>query len=215
MIEPQPIKSTTQLFVEGNDQRNFFEAFRDHLSLDHIQIQNFGGVGDLPGFLQAFVGTDQFEDMDEFEDVVELKDIVESIGIVRDAEESAQSAFQSVQSSLRNAGLPVPSCPRERTDDAPAVTVLILPNDNSPGMLETLLCQTFAASPLNDCIDSYFECVQTLPDINMRRPHKARAHAYIATQPQPHLSVGVAAKNGYWNFNHSAFTAVRRFLETL
>ena len=205
MIGPQPIESKIQLFVEGNDQRNLFEAFRDHLGLDHIQIQNFGGVDDLRDFLLRLAASNEFITM------------VEGIGIVRDAERSPQSAFQSVQNSLRNAGLPVPSRPREREHSdaaAPAVTVLILPHDDRLGMLETLLCQTLTGQ-MNDCIDSYFDCVQGLPDVDMRRPHKARAHAYIATQPEPNLSVGVAAKRDYWDFEHSAFTVVRRFLETL
>ena len=37
------IKSEIQLLVEGNDPRNFFEAFIRHLSLANIQIQNCGG----------------------------------------------------------------------------------------------------------------------------------------------------------------------------
>ncbi len=41
------IKSEIQLLVEGNDQRNFFEAFIEHLSRANIQVQNFGGVNDL------------------------------------------------------------------------------------------------------------------------------------------------------------------------
>ena len=44
MPRAEEIKSEIQLLVEGNDQRNFFEAFIDHLSLENIQIQNFGGV---------------------------------------------------------------------------------------------------------------------------------------------------------------------------
>ena len=45
------------------------------------------------------------------------------LGIVRDAEASAEGEFQSVQSSLRNAGLPVPDRPGERAGAAPEVNV--------------------------------------------------------------------------------------------
>lgn len=82
------IKSAIQLLVEGNDQRNFFEAFIDHLSLENIQIQNFGGVSELRDFLEGLVSSTGF------------RQIVQSLGIVRDAETFAGSAFQSVQSSL-------------------------------------------------------------------------------------------------------------------
>ena len=34
-----------QLLVEGNDQRNFFEAFAEDLGISKsVQIHNFGGV---------------------------------------------------------------------------------------------------------------------------------------------------------------------------
>lgn len=41
MPQQAAIKSAIQLLVEGNDQRNFFEAFTSHLSISNVQIQNF------------------------------------------------------------------------------------------------------------------------------------------------------------------------------
>ena len=115
MPRPAEIKSAVQLLVEGNDQRNFFEAFTSHLSITNVQIQNFGGVSELRDFLEGFVGATGF------------RETVQSLGIVRDAETSAGGAFQSVQSALSNASLPVPDSPVELTDTNPAVAVLILP----------------------------------------------------------------------------------------
>ena len=203
MPEPNTIESRIQLLVEGNDQRNFFEAFIDHLSLADIQIQNFGGVTDLRPFLSILVKRSGF------------RETVKSVGIVRDAETSAQAAFQSVQSSLRNTGLPVPTQPEERTGGSPAVTVLILPGDNRPGMLETLLNETFANTPEEACINAFFECVEDASGVSIQRPHKARAQAYLATKPEPHLSVGVAAKRDYWDLDHDVFSRVRQFLRDL
>lgn len=153
MPAPQQVDASTQLLVEGNDQRNFFRAFIDHIRISDIQIQNFGGVSELRDFLVALTNQDDFFLT------------VKSVGIVRDAENSAQSAFQSVQSSLNNAGLTVPVRPRERAGDSPTVSALILPDDDSPGMLETLLCQTLASDPVNDCIDAFFECARKLPGV--------------------------------------------------
>ena len=197
------IKSEIQLLVEGNDQRNFFEAFIDHLSLENIQIQNFGGVSELRDFLEGLVSATGF------------RQIVQSIGIVRDAENSAGSAFQSVQSSLKNAELPMPDSPAKRTGISPAVTVLILPGDNRSGMLETLLCESFADTPVNHCIDDFFVCVENLPNVSIKNPHKARAHAYLTTKPDPHFSVGVAAKNSYWDLDHDVFGNIRDFLQRI
>ena len=197
------LKSKIQLLVEGNDPRNFFEAFVRHLSIDNVQIQNFGGITQLRDFLDGLVGATGF------------REIVESLAIVRDAETSAAGAFQSVQASLKNAALPVPNRPETRTDTSPAVAVLILPGNNQPGMLETMLCESFADTPENDCIDAFFDCVDALPNASIKRPEKARARAYLTTKPDPHLSVGVAAKRDYWDLDHPVFDRVRDFLKSL
>ena len=93
--------------------------------------------------------------------------------------------------------------------------VLILPDDTEPGMIETLLCQAVADQPVNRCIDEFFDCVDTLTETNIRRPDKARAQAYLATLPEPQVSVGVAAQKGYWPLDHAAFAGVRDFLRAL
>ena len=202
MPSPEKIKSEIQLLVEGNDQRNFFGKFIEHLSLQNIQIQNFGGVDELSSFLLAFVKMPNFQ-------------TVQSIGIVRDAEKSAKGALQSVQSSLKKVKLPAPQNSVERTETCPAVTVLILPDDNRSGMLETLLYETFADTPVDHCIDDFFICVENLPDVSIKNPDKARVHAYLVTRPRPHVSVGVAAKKDYWDLDHNVFRNVRDFLQKI
>ena len=61
-------------------------------------------------------------------------------------------------------------------------------------MLETLLCETFGEEDVCTCIDEFFACVKELQGADPRKPFKARARVYLATKPDPHLSVGVAAK---------------------
>ena len=203
MPEIAGITPSIQLLVEGNDQRNFFEAFIEHLSLDNIQIQNFRGVNELRAFLLALANAPGF------------REAVQSVGIVRDAEESAAGAFQSVQDSLENAGLSMQNRPEDRAGSSPAVTVLILPGDNRPGMLETLLCQSFVDTPEEACINAFFDCVQAIPAVSISNPDKARAYAYLTTKPNPHHSVGMAAKQSHWDLNHHVFNHVRQFLMAL
>ena len=201
MSGPTEIKKEIQLLVEGNDQQNFFRAFVAHLSREDVQVQNFGGVNELAGFLLAFVNMSGFR-------------TVESIGVVRDAENSATGAFQSVCSSLTNAVLSAPAVAGRPSDGRPPVRVLILPGGQQQGMLETLLCGTFVDEE-SKCIDRYFECVRSLPDVSLVQADKARVHAWLATRPEPHVSVGVAAKKGYWNLDHPALGGVREFLAAL
>lgn len=198
MARTVTIDEEIQLLVEGNDQRNFFEAFTKHLSIQSIQIQNFGGVGELHGFISGFAKIPNFAK-------------VRRMGIVRDAETSAKSAFQSVQSALRNAHLPAPPYAGGRSEGSPRVSVFVLPDNSQPGMLETLLCRTFADAAEDRCIDKYFACVGA----PVHQPEKARARAWLATKPKPHLSVGAAAKNGYWDLNDAVFADLRNFMQKL
>ena len=195
---PTTIYGEIQLLVEGKDQLNFFEAFTKHLSIQSVQVSNFGGVTDLREFLSSFAKARNFEK-------------IRSIGIVRDAEKLAGSAFQSVQSALGNAALPVPARAGQTSGGSRPVTVYILPDNKHPGMLETLLCRTFANTAEDRCIDDYFACVGA----PVRQPEKARAHAWLATKPDPHVSVGVAAKKDYWDLDHAVFADLRNFLVAL
>ena len=210
---PKPLQPTSaiQLLVEGNDQHNFFGEMVKHLKIEDLQIQNFGGVNDLKSFLRVMVKQSGFHDT------------VRMLGIVRDAETSAPSAFQSVQSSLHNAGLPVPARPGEPVRSGgpagavPAVNVLILPGDGDPGMLETLLCRTFADTAVDRCIDNFFRCFEkSEAGAHIRHRDKARAYAFLATRKRPHVSVGVATKKRYWGeFDQDAFRGTLRFLSSL
>ena len=213
-MRPERIRQPAQLVVEGKDAYNFLGAFIENLGLVDIQVQNFGGVTDLNGFLDAFVKAPGFEG-------------VSSIGLVRDAERRAgddppvearpspaSSAFQSVQSSLRRFGLPVPDRPMERAGTVRTVSVFILPGDADDGMLETLLGRTFAGTEMDRCIDGFLQCAEESGNPIHRRD-KSRAHAWLATRPDPHVSVGHAGRKGYWNFDHEALDGVRRFLRAL
>ena len=219
MPKVNKIKEAIQLLVEGNDERNFFDAFIKHhskkLSIGDIQIQNFKGGTQFNTFLRLLVNSAGFHEK------------VRSIGIVRDAEDSAKGTFESVQTALRNANaklsgddrLPVPDCPEKReVKDKLAVEVLILPGgDHKKGMLETLLCQTFVGTKIDGCIDEFFQCVEPLLEkpIKPHQEDKARAFAYLALRPDSHHSVGVAAKQGFWDLDHEVFERIQEFLERI
>ncbi len=200
-IQPQQITADVQLLVEGKDAAGFFEWMSRHLQLNGLQIQNFGGVTELRVFLRAFVKRSDFSR-------------VTRIGVVRDAEESAKSAFDSVRGALRDARLPVPETPGRLGGVNPGVSVWILPDANTNGMLETLLWETIP-DDVRRCIDQFLVCIENVNGERVHRLHKARATAYLATQRKPHVSVGDAAKRSYWDLDHDALDPVRGFLREL
>ena len=214
-MAPEKIEHSIQLLVEGNDARNFFEALVARMALaGSVQVQNFGGVDELRRFLQAFVKAPGFTN-------------VTGIGIVRDAEGGATEphgggaannpaarAFQSVRGALEHVELPAPPGPMEPAGESPTVRVFVLPGNDEPGMLETLLCRTFADTPEERCVETFLRCAKESGN-PVERPDKARAHAWLATRRHPQVSVGVAAQKGYWDFDHQALDGVRQFLASL
>ncbi len=200
MPQPRVITEARQLLVEGRDAEVFFSALIRSMGMTGLQVQDFGSIYELQAFLKAFRIAPGFAAT------------VTSLGIVRDAESDPRAAFNSVRSALRNAGLPTPARPGAAAEGSPRVNVLILPDANSPGMLETLCLQAVVADPVLPCVDSFFACMEektgSLP-INME---KARAHAFLASRPKPDLLIGQAANAGYWPWGDPAFDHVKRFL---
>ena len=183
------------LLVEGNDDRNFFNVMLKHCDRDDIQVLSFDGVDNLRSYLPALVASPGWHQ-------------VVSLGIVRDAENDAESAKASVRGAVESAGL-------QMDGSAPRVSLLVLPDGERPGMLETLLCDSFADSPINDCINEFLACSTERAGANVKRMAKARAHAYLATREDPHVSVGVAAQKDYWDLDHPAFEQLRDFIAGL
>jgi len=198
-----PITYPKLLLVEGQDAFQFFKALLQHLDLlDKIEIRNYGGVTDWAAYLNTLKVTSGFAS-------------VTSIGIVRDAEANASSAFESVCDGLKQAGLHVPSQPGSMTSGRPRIAVFILPDCESSGMLETLCLRAVENDPGTLCVAEYFACLQrkglSLPT-NMP---KAQVHAFLASRPKADLLLGQAAHAGYWPWHSQAFDRLKQFLRAL
>lgn len=197
------------LIVEGKDEQNFFEAaLASHLGIADIQVMGMGGKTKLRAFLRTLVGDVAFPN-------------VTCLGIVRDADvtqpqgavSAADSAFQSVCSSMAAAQLSVPVAHAAFHTGPPRVGVFIMPNGTDDGMLETLCMEAVTAGPEYHCVTEYFACLanhQVAANLD-----KARAHAWLASRPAPDLRVGEAALKGYWPFGDSAFTSLWDFVSAM
>jgi hypothetical protein len=139
---------------------------------------------------------------------------VVSLGIVRDTETSGPASFQSVCNALQTANLPVPTQPLSSEGSKPRVSILLLPDADTPGMLETLCLRSVATDPVIPCVDQYFQCLREVGVIP-NNIHKAKVQAFLASRLAPGLLLGQAAQKGYWNWDSSAFDHVRRFLHGL
>lgn len=204
------IKTSKFLIVEGNDDRNFFQALVRRLSIGDVGIEPYDGKDNLRSYLSGLVVRRGFEK-------------VRSLGIVQDANGSAGSAFQRVQDCLDKENLPVPLAPAKRyeaTDHEtngrkpPAISVFVLPDCENPGSLETLLYKTLDRE-IDQCITNFLKCAESVIGDEPKNETKARVFAYLATREKPRHSVGMAAKQGVWDFDHPAFCGLKDFVRGL
>jgi hypothetical protein len=136
------------------------------------------------------------------------------LGIVRDAEDDPTAAFQSVCSGLQNAQLAIPSKTCIFAGNTPRIGVLILPDSNRKGMLETLCLQSVESDPIILCIDEYFCCIKRISK-SPRVMDKARLLAFLASRYESVSQLGRASQKNCWPWDSSVFDHVKQFLREL
>ena len=147
----EPITHDTILVVEGRDAFGFFLGLLTELGLhQRIEIRNAGGVNDWPDYLLALTGVSGFNH-------------VTSMGLVRDSETAPRTAFADVRRALKNAGLPIPAAPGQGTPAPPHphISIALLPDANTAGMLETLCWQALQGDARVPCVEEFVTCVVT------------------------------------------------------
>jgi hypothetical protein len=193
---PIPITKERLLLAEGNTPMHFLEALLRSIAIsDRVEVRNFGGIGDLTKNLRALQASAGFE-------------IVRSIGIVRDAENDAATAHQSVESILRELKL------SGESEGAIKTSIFILPDNSRQGMIEDLCLDSVRADPVYECVERFMECAATAgaPMPTGLRRAKSYAQAFLATRNEPQMFPGIAAYRNYWPMDSIAFGDLSKFL---
>ena len=190
------------LLVEGRDEENFFEAFLRHLGVSGIQVLNYRGKNNLGNRLEVYVDVPSFAQ-------------IQSIGIVRDADDNARSALQSVQNSLRDVELPVPQSFLVAADGRQRVSVFIMPDNSGEGALEDLCLAALETDPAMPCVAEFLRCVNAAVERPPQNPAKARMHAFLASREDPELRLGEAGQRRYLPWDNPAFGDLAQFLRAI
>ena len=202
--DPVQIQSDMLLVHEGvASDLHVLGALLRHAGIQGLQPLALGGQSKMRGFFKSLALSPHF------------KDSVRSLGIVLDAESDATATFQKVRDALIAAGLSAPAAPGEIAVGLPYVGVFLVPDNKSPGMIETLCLRSVEGDPAWNCLDVFFNCVRERGGTLPTNIDKARAQAFLSTRPQPDLPVGLAALEGYWKFESAAFTPLVGFLREL
>ncbi|MGS1035816.1 DUF3226 domain-containing protein [Burkholderia glumae] len=215
MIE---LKKPKLLLVEGKDEISFIGALLRAMDISDIQLWDAKGKAKMHQALGAVRFAPGFES-------------VTSIGVIRDADENAKGAFDSVKASFVAHGYPVPQRVGERaTKDTLSASVFILPGDDAPGMLETLVWRSFKDGRIAQEVSGFIErCTDFLPAEQdgeqlaagpdgwrkPRSPEKARMQAFLATMIEALPRMGMAAEKGYFDLTHASFGALCDYIRSL
>ena len=198
----QSISQPKLLIGEGAEEVRFFNAMLNHLKLGDIRVEEYGGKRKLSRYLQELLVRPSYRD-------------VISIGITRDADADASSAFQSVCGVLTNIGLAAPAATEVFVGDHPKVGIFILPDGRNAGMLEDLCLAAIRSYPDMQCVDEYFKCIHEKANRQPNNLAKARVHAWLASQVEPDRRLGEAAEVGYWPWDSPIFDTLKQFLRAL
>jgi hypothetical protein len=192
------------LIVEGTDEERIFNVLiGKHLNNSDIQILPIGGKTQLINKLRILCSVSEFNK-------------VRSLGIVRDADEDFNGAFESVCDSLRANSLSIPSGPFIKTNSTPSISVFITPNNSSNGAIENIFWEVINQTNISSCITNYFQCILTNTGSNPRSIYKGYMHAYLSANiDNPSLRFGESAENGLWDFNDNCFNLIKSFIANI
>ena len=164
------------LLVEGPDDEVFFVKLIELMGIgDDIHIVAYGGKDSLKHYLLELLNDTNYMSNRKH------------IGIVRDADYNTD-AFASIVSALSYANehrgtsheFSVPRRARARSEEAPYVSVLVLPPDDE-GTLEDLVVDVLKTEPIMTCVDEYFDCLTELGiSISRERFSKNRLSVFIS-----------------------------------
>jgi len=193
------------LLVEGNDEVIFFNVFCRRLNIDDIQVIESGGKDKFKNLLPAILNMRGIEK-------------VTSIGVIRDADNSSVSAFDSIKYHFQKNGLILPNSINEIASENGKIStgIFIMPGNRDTGMLENLILDTVIDHPVKIMADKYIdELKENLTDETPKFPsneHKARFHAFLAGMEKFIPSLGLAAEKGYFDLDSSYLENLKEFI---
>ncbi len=214
MLVNRKIESSKLLLVEGIEDLHLFTALIDYMienedgceKLTDIQLWKYDGGGNLKKDLKVIRLSREY------------KTILKKIAITSDAEDNAESKFQSITHHLTNNGYPCPATQLTPTESNPSVVVLTIPCTGQ-GMIEDICLESVKNDPAMCCVDKYFDCLNAeLTENGLDVPSntsKAKLQAFLASRKKPNLRLGTAAKRKCYPFENAVFDEMKEILRLM
>lgn len=197
----KPLSATKILAVEGKDEVSFFDKFFEHLGITDCEVVDVIGKSQFKATITALLLRPGFTDN------------VTTFGLIRDADEDAESAFTSLHDLIQNQQLIPPNQDNEFASGTPKVGIFIMPGNLDTGMLEDLCLKIVENHPIMPCVDTLFDCVSNSNVEQPKNISKAKVQAFLSTLPNLPRSIGEGAKQGCWDFKSPVLSDLKLFLE--
>ena len=186
------------ILVEGKTDKIFFEDL----------IKFIGRENDIQ--VVAIEGKDKLKSLIKFSDFSLVKILV----VVQDADNDPKRAFQSIRDTLKNLGFFIPSRPYEISDGNPKMAIIILPDEDEKGDLESLIVEHLKNRPGFICVEGFVDCVKNF-SIDLKKLSKAKLYAYISITSEPDANFDTFIKKKIIDFTNERFKKLIDFIKSL
>ncbi len=196
--EPLPVTKPGLLLVEGDDEVAVFTSLLQQTPFaQHFAVEAIRGKDRFAETVRALPNRTGYREL-------------QVLGLVRDADESADSAEQALLNALASAGLPVPSASGQVAPGRPAAALLVVPGGGRQGYLEHLLLDSLADHADLACVDSFFRCCGLDPlDYDLG---KRRLRTWGCANSAKGRALADLLREGPIELAHRAFDPLRQFV---
>ena len=193
MTHNKKIEKPKLIIGEGKEDFLFFYSLIKHLEINDIQVDFYNGKNNLNNYFKTLHLKPGFSNL-------------YSLGITRDADQSFDTASQSIDNSII----------QNQLNEKKNLTIkkFIFPDNSSSGMLEDLCLRAIDDSDIG-CITDFFQCINKNKNIKPTEFSKAKIHAWLSSQVKPDKRLGEAAQAGYIDWNHPNFNPLINFIKSL
>jgi len=186
------------ILVEGKTDKIFFEDLIKFIRRESdIQVV-------------AIEGKDKLKSLIKFSDFSLVKILV----VVQDADNYPKRAFQSIRDTLKDLGFFIPSRPYEISDGNPKMAIIILPDEDEKGDLESLIVEHLKNRLEFICVEGFVDCVKNF-SIDLKKLSKTKLYAYISITSEPDANFDTFIKRKNIDFTNERFKKLIDFIKSL
>lgn len=204
-LERSRIVTPVAVAVEGKDYLyTLLGQVKDDPELQDVQLWDFqrDETGGLERWLELFTTLDGFEER------------TRAIGVIRDAEDDAESMIRRTTRAFANIGLTAPEEPMRLAGSKPSVGFLVMPHNTRSGCLEHAMLEAAPTDLPTACAEAYLACVDR-GERNENWRAKVKVHALIAAGSNPAWTLSQSVTGGLWDFTRPSLKIMRDFMHLL